>query len=59
VMKLSNRVVLRGIVRVYCPTGRDRLSDYARTPPVFRYVENEDGTFVVNTHHIVELAEIA
>jgi hypothetical protein len=59
VMKLSNRVVLRGLVRVYCPAGRDRLSDYARAPHVFRYVENEDGTFVVNSHHIVELAEIA
>jgi hypothetical protein len=59
IMKLSNRVVLRGIVRVYCPVGHDRLSDYARTPPVFRYVENEDGTFVVNTNHIVELSEIA
>ena len=56
---MSTRAVLRGTVRVYRAEGRDRLSDYARTPPVFRYVENEDGTYVVNTHHIVELAEIA
>ena len=59
VMKLSNRMVLRGTVRVYCPAGRDRLSDYARSPQMFRYLESPDGTFVVNSHHIVELSEIA
>jgi hypothetical protein len=57
VIRLSNRVVLRGTVRLYCAEGRDRLSDYARTSQLFRYVENEDGTFVVNSNHIVELSE--
>jgi hypothetical protein len=58
VMKLSNRIVLRGTVRIYCPAGRDRLSDYARSPQMFRYLENADGTFVVNSDHIVELSEM-
>jgi hypothetical protein len=58
VMKLSNRVVLQGTVRVYCPAGHDRLSDYARSPEAFRYLESADGTFVVNSRYIVELAEI-
>jgi hypothetical protein len=54
-MKLSTRLELEGSVRVYRPEGRDRLSDYTRTPELFRYLESEDGTFVVNTAHIVEL----
>jgi hypothetical protein len=58
VITLTNRMVLRGSVRVYCPAGHDRLSDYARSPQMFRYVENGDGTFVVNSAHIVELSEI-
>ncbi|HEV3056751.1 MAG TPA: hypothetical protein VGY48_00825 [Vicinamibacterales bacterium] len=57
-MTLSNRVMLRGAVRVYLPEGRDRLSDYARSPERFRYLENAEGTFVVNTAHIVELSDI-
>ncbi len=57
VITLTNRMVLRGEVRIYCPKGHDRLSDYARLPQMFRYVENVDGTFVVNTAHIVELSE--
>lgn len=59
VITLTNRMVLRGTVRVYCPAGRDRLSDYARMAQMFRYVENADGTFVVNSAHIVELSEIS
>jgi len=59
VMRLSNRVVLRGSVRVYRPEGRDRLSDYARQTELFRYLESEDGTYIVNSAHIVELSEIA
>ena len=31
-------------MRVYRPSGRDRLSDYARAPEAFRYVETADGT---------------
>ena len=59
VITLTNRTVLRGTVRVYCPAGHDRLSDYARSPQRFRYVENREGTFVVNSAHIVELSEIS
>jgi len=58
VMRFTNRCVLRGLVRVYRPQGRDRLSDYARSAELFRYVENGDGTFIVNTSHIVQLSEI-
>jgi len=54
---LSNGRMVKGRVRVYRPTGRDRLSDYARAPEVFRYVETADGTVIVNADHIVELRE--
>ena len=54
---LSNGRAVEGRVRVYRPTGRDRLSDYARAPEVFRYVETANGTLVVNADHIVELRE--
>ena len=54
---LSNGSPVEGRVRVYCPSGRDRLSDYARAPEVFRYVETPGGTVIVNAHHIVELRE--
>jgi len=57
-MLLSNGETLSGAVRVYRPQGRDRLSDYARSSDVFRYVENAEGTFVVNSAHIVQLREI-
>jgi hypothetical protein len=56
-MLLSNGRAVEGRVRVYRPTGRDRLSDYARAPDVFRYVETADGTVIVNSDHIVELRE--
>ena len=54
---LSNGRAVQGRVRVYRPAGRDRLSDYARAPDLFRYVETEDGTVIVNADHIVELRE--
>lgn len=57
VMRLSNRIVLRGAVRVYRPPGSDRLSDYARSTELFRYVENTEGIYIVNSAHIVELSE--
>jgi hypothetical protein len=57
-MLLSNGERLAGAVRVYRPQGRDRLSDYARSSDIFRYVENPEGTYVVNSGHIVELREI-
>jgi hypothetical protein len=56
-MLLSNGRAIEGCVRVYQPTGRDRLSDYARAPQVFHYVETPVATFIVNTAHIVELRE--
>jgi hypothetical protein len=54
---LSNGRTVEGRVRVYRPAGRDRLSDYARAPEVFRYVETADSTVIVNADHIVELRE--
>jgi hypothetical protein len=54
---LSNGRTLRGAVRIYRPQGRDRLSDYAQSPDVFRYLEAAEGTFVVNFAHIVHLRE--
>lgn len=56
-MRLANRAVLRGAVRVYQPSGHDRLSDYARETELFRYLENPDGTYIVNSAYIVELSE--
>ena len=56
-MLLSNGERLRGAVRVFCPQGRDRLSDYARSTETFRYLEAPDAIFVVNAGHIVELRE--
>ena len=54
---LSNGRFVQGRARVYRPTGRDRLSDYARIPEAFRYIETVDGTVIVNTAHRVELRE--
>jgi hypothetical protein len=56
-MVLSNGDRLAGAVRVFCPEGRDRLSDYTRAAAAFRYLESSRGTFVVNSSHIVELME--
>ena len=56
---LSNGRIVEGVIRVYRPTGRDRLSDYARAPETFRYVETPEATVIVNTAHIVELREIS
>jgi len=58
-MLLSNGNTIEGSVRVYRPTGRDRLSDYARLPEVFRYIETPDATVIVNSAHIVELREMS
>jgi hypothetical protein len=56
-MLLSNGDAVIGRVRVYRPSGRDRLSDYARASEAFRYVETAAGTVIVNADHIVELRE--
>jgi hypothetical protein len=54
---LSSGETLDGSVRVYCPSGHDRLSDYARLPEPFRYIETKGATIIVNSAHIVELRE--
>jgi len=56
-MVLSTGLRLSGTVRIHKPAGHDRLSDYARTAQGFGYLENADGTFVVNAAHVVELSE--
>lgn len=54
---LSNGMRLRGTVRVERPQGYDRLSDFARTGDTFRYLEAEQATYLINIHHVLELAE--
>ena len=54
---LSTGSAIEGVVRIYRPSGRDRLSDYARAPEIFRYVEAAGATVIVNAAHIVELRE--
>jgi len=56
---LSNSQRVDGAVRVYRPEGRDRLSDWTRQPEVFRYVEAQDATYIVNAAHIVALTEVS
>ena len=49
---------VEGDVRVYQPEGRNRVSDWSYEPSVFRYVETEHGTLLVNIHHVVEIIEL-
>jgi hypothetical protein len=56
-MMLSDGRRIRGVVRVYRPEGRDRLSDWARQPETFRYVDTDEGTLLVNAAHIVAVTE--
>ena len=56
-MLLSTGQTVDGRVRIYKPSGRDRLSDYARAPEMFLYVETEGATVIINSAHIVELRE--
>ena len=55
---LSNGRTLDGSVRIYRPEGRDRLSDWARHPDQFRYVEAGDATVIVNVAHVIEVSEV-
>jgi len=55
---LSNGQRIVGTVRVYRPEGRDRLSDWARQPETFRYLETSDMALLVNTAHIVDVSEV-
>ena len=54
---LSNGNRVHGTVRIHRPEGRDRLSDWARQPEIFRYIETADGTLIVNAAHIVAITE--
>lgn len=56
---LSNGKRINGAVRVYRPEGRDRLSDWTRQPEIFRYVETDSATFIVNASHIVAVTEVS
>ena len=56
-MLMSNGMRLHGAVRVFRPEGRDRLSDFTRGEEMFRYLEAENATYIINVHHVVELAE--
>ena len=56
-MLLSNGTRVSGAIRVYTPPGHERLSDYARTPETFRYVETPVDTLLVNIAHVIELVE--
>ena len=55
---MSNGQRLQGTVRVYRPEGRDRLSDWARHGPRFRYLEAGPITLVINVDHIVDVREV-
>ena len=55
---LSNGQRVVGVVRVYRPQGRDRLSDWTRQPDAFRYLETGDMTVLVNAAHIVDVSEV-
>ena len=54
---LSNGLHIQGMVRVYRPEGRDRLSDWARHGPRFRYIETTHATFIINADHVVYVKE--
>ena len=56
-MLMSNGIRLRGAVHVFRPHGSDRLSDFARAQETFRYLEADNATYIINVHHLVELAE--
>lgn len=58
-MLLSTGEEIAGIVPIYRPPGRDRLSDYSQFEEAFRYLVMADRTLLVNSAHIVELTEIA
>lgn len=52
----GERVV--GRIRVYQPDGRNRVSDWSQEPAVFRYLETEQNTLLVNINHVVEISEV-
>ena len=56
-MLLSTGESVAGIVPIYRPPGRDRLSDYSQIDEPFRYLVTPQRTLLVNSAHIVELME--
>jgi hypothetical protein len=56
-MLFSNGIELKGAVSVYRPQGHDRLSDFARSPDQFSYLESAAITYLVNVRHVIELIE--
>jgi hypothetical protein len=58
-MLLSTGMRVKGVVAVFAAPGRDRLSDYARSPLTFRYLVTPKHTLIINATHIVELTELA
>jgi hypothetical protein len=46
-----------GTIRVYRPEGRNRLSDWARQPAPFQYLETDDVTLIVNVAHVIDISE--
>jgi hypothetical protein len=56
-MLLSNGARLEGVVSVHRPQGHNRLSDFARSPEHFCYLEMPNGTSLVNVRHLIELVE--
>jgi hypothetical protein len=56
-ISLSTGRKLVGVVHIYRPEGRHRLSDWARHGTRFRYLERPDETFIVNVDHIVAVHE--
>lgn len=55
---LSTKARIVGTIRIYRPEGRDRVSDWASEPTLFRYVETEHATLLINIEHIVEVSDL-
>lgn len=55
---LANGTRLSGTVSLYCPQGRDRLSDYTRADETFRYLETGSALLLVNFRYVLELSEL-
>ncbi len=57
-VRLANGQRIVGTVRVYRPEGSDRLSDWARQPSQFRYIELDQLTMIVNVAHVIDATEV-
>ena len=57
-VRLANGQRIIGTVRVYRPEGSDRLSDWARQPSQFRYIELDQLTVIVNVAHVIDATEV-